>query len=201
MVKITTGTDLYEDIDKYDVILVGTNIYCNLSQGFQRKVMLNYPYVQDKNMSTKYGDEAKLGTILECEKEGKPKFALLYINKGNFRPDLKKDYLEYESLEKCLKLVNILYKGKKVACTLLGGSNFDGNGDKNKIIGIFMNTIKDVDLTIYDYVQLSRSEELKKVRISELKLKEIDLEAYYEAVKKRKEEANERIKNNGHARY
>jgi len=32
-------------------------------------------------------------------------------------------------------------------------------------------------------------------------LKEIDLEAYYEAVKKRKEEAYERIKNNGHARY
>lgn len=163
--------------------------------------MLNYPYVQDKNMSTKYGDETKLGTILSCEKEGKPHFVLLYINKGNFRPDLKKDYLSYESLEKCLKIVNIIYKDKKVACTLLGASKFDGNGDKDRIFEIIAKNSKNLDLTVYDYVQLSRSEELKNTRVSELRLKEIDLEAYYEAVKKRKEEAEERIKNNRHARY
>jgi len=201
MLKIIEGVDLYEEIDKYDVILVGTNIYCSMSQGFQRKVMLNYPYVQDENMSTKYGDETKLGTILECKKEGKPTFVLCYINKGNFRPDLKKDYLSYESLENCLKLVNILYKGKKVACTMLGASKFDGNGDDERIFEIIAQNCQSLDLTIYDYIQLSRSEEMKKVRVSELKLKEIDLEAYYEAVKKRKEEAYERIKNNGHARY
>lgn len=201
MLKIINGIDLYEDIDKYDVVLIGTNIYCNMSQGFQRKIMLNYSYVEDKNMSTKYGDEAKLGTILECKKENNPTFVLLYINKGNFRPDLKKDYLSYESLEKCLKLVNVLYKGKKIASTFLGASKFDGNGDKEKIFEIISKSCDNVDLTVYDYIQLSRSEEMKKVRISELKLKSIDMEAYYDAVKKRKEEANERFKNNGHARY
>jgi hypothetical protein len=201
MFRIVSGVDLYEDINKYDVILVGTNIYCNMSQGFQRKVMLNYSYVEDKNMATKYGDESKLGTILECEKEGKPTFVLLYINKGNFRPDLKKDYLSYESLEKCLKLVNVLYKGKKLACTFLGASKFDGNGDKDRIFEIISKTTDNIDLTVYDYVQLSRSEEMKKIRISELKLKEIDMDAYYDAVKKRKQEADERFKNNGHARY
>ena len=66
---------------------------------------------------------------------------------------------------------------------------------------MFEKTIKDVDLTLYDYVQLSRTEELKKTRQAELKLKEIDIDAYYEAVKKRKQEADERFKNNGHARY
>jgi hypothetical protein len=201
MLKIIENVDLYNDIDKYDLVLVGTNIYCNMSQGFQRKVMLNYPYVQDKNMCTKYGDETKLGTILECKKDGKPTFVLLYINKGGFRPDLKKDYLSYESLEKCLKLVNILYKGKNVACTILGYSKFEGNGDKEKIIKLIHQSTKDLNMTVYDYTQLSRSEEMKKTRDNELKLKEIDLEAYYQAVKKRKEEADERIKNNGHARY
>jgi len=201
MIKIISDTDLYEDIDKYDVILIGTNIYCSMSQGFQRKIMLNFPYVQDKNMSTKYGDEAKLGTIIECKKEGNPTFVLLYINKGNFRPDLKKDYLSYESLEKVLKIINILYKGKKVASTIIGASKFDGNGDKDKILNIISNNTSNIDLTLYDYVQLSRSEELKKIRTNELKIKETDLDAYYDAVKKRKEEANKRIKNNGHARY
>ena len=201
MLKIVSGVDLYKDIDKYDVILVGTNIYGSMSQGFQRKVMLNYPYVQEKNMETKYGDEKKLGTILECKREGKPTFVLLYINKGNFRPDLQEDYLSYESLENCLKLINVLYKGKKIATTLLGGSRFDGNGKREKIVGILYRTTKDINLSVYDYEQLSRQEEMKNVRISEIRLKEIDLEAYYEAVKKRKEEAEERFKNNGHARY
>lgn len=201
MFKVVTDVDLYDDIDKYDVILVGTNIYCNMSQGFQRKIMLNYPYVQDNNMKTKYGDESKLGTILECKEEGKPTFVLLYINKGNFRPDLNKVYLSYESLEKCLKIVNILYKGKNVASTILGASKFDGNGDRDRILDIILEAVPDVELTVYDYTQLSRSDELKKIRESELKIKEVDLDAYYEAVKKRKEEADERIKNNGHARY
>ena len=201
MINIIKDRDLYDDIGKYDVILIGTNIYCSMSQGFQRKVMLNYPYVQEENMKTKYGDSNKLGTVLECEKEGTQKFALLYVCQGNFRPDLKKDYLSYESLEKCLKIINILYRDKKIASTIIGSSKFDGNGDKGKILKMFEKTIKDVDLTLYDYVQLSRTEELKKTRQAELKLKEIDIDAYYEAVKKRKQEADERFKNNGHARY
>ena len=201
MVKIIEGKDLYDEINKYDIILIGTNIYCSMSQGFQRKVMLNYPYVQDMNMETKYGDETKLGTIIECKKNEKPTFVLCYINKGNFRPDLKSDYLSYESLEKCIKLINVLYKGKKIACTVMGASKFDGNGNKEKIIDILSQNSPNLDLYVYDYTQLSRSEEMKKIREYELKLKKIDLEAYYKAVKKRKEDADKRKKNNGHARY
>lgn len=201
MINIIKGKDLYDDIKQYEIILIGTNIYGNMSQGFQRKIMLNYPYVQDDNMSTKYADENKLGTILESKRENRPTFVLLYVNKGNFRSDRQKDYLNYEALEKCMKLVSVLYKGKKIATTFIGTSKFDGNGDKIKVLDILDKNSKDLDLTIYDYTQLSRAEELKNVRIAELKLKEIDLEAYYEAVKKRKEEAEERFKNNGHARY
>ena len=173
-----------------------------MSQGIQLKVMLNYHYVQEKNMETKYGDPEKLGTILECTADGEPTFCLCFITAGyNFRPDLQKDYLSYESLEKCLKLVNILYKGKRVACPLLGNSRFDGNGDKNRILDIFTNTITDVDLDIYDYHQKSRAEEMKEIREKELEVKAKDRKAYYEMVAKRKKEAEERFKKNGHRRY
>ena len=201
MIKILKGDDIYNHINEYDVILIGTNIYSNMSQGFQRKIMLNYPYVFDINMSTKYGDKKKMGTILECSKEGKPTFVLMFICEGNFRPDLKNDYLSYESLEKCMKYVNILYKGKKIACPFLGTSKFDGNGDKDKVLEILSENSNGIDLSVFDYEQLSRSDEMKKVRIAELRLKEIDADAYYEEVKKRKAEAEERFKNNGHARY
>jgi hypothetical protein len=201
MINIIKDIDLFDNVKDYDIVLVGTNIYCNLSQGFQRKVMLNYPYVQEMNMLTKYADKKKLGTILECKNEGNPTFLLLYITEGNFRPDLKKDTLSYESLEKCIKLINILYKGMNIACPFLGSSRFDGNGDKDKILKIIENNSKNVNITIFDYEQKSRAEELKETREKELQLKEENADAYYEAVKKRKEEAEERYKNNGHARY
>lgn len=201
MINIIKDIDLFDNVKDYDIVLIGTNIYCNLSQGFQRKVMLNYPYVQEMNMLTKYADKKKLGTILECKNEGNPTFLLLYITEGNFRPDLKKDTLSYESLEKCIKLINILYKGMNIACPFLGSSRFDGNGDKDKILKIIENNSKNVNITIFDYEQKSRAEELKETREKELKLKAENADAYYEVVKKRKEEAEERYKNNGHARY
>jgi hypothetical protein len=201
MIKVIKDVDLYNHVGEFDVVLVGTNNYCMMSQGIQLNIMLNYPYVYDKNLETKYGDPEKLGTVLECASEGEPTFCLCFICGGNFRPDLQKDYLSYESLEKCLKLVNILYKGKNVATTILGASRFDGNGDKEKILEIFNNCITDVNLTIYDYYQKSRSEQLNEVRNKELAVREKDRKAYYEMVRKRKKEADERFKKNGHRRY
>lgn len=202
MINVIKDVDIYDHFGEYDVILIGTNLYCSMGQGVQLKVMLNYPYVFEKNLETKYGDMTKLGTVLECSKEGEPTFCLCFIVKGfNFRPDLQKDYLSYEALENCLKLVNVIYKGKKVACPLLGASRFDGNGDKEKIYEIFNNCMTDVELTIFDYFQLSRAEEMKKVWSNEQELRKNDREAYYKAVAKRKKEADERYRKNGHRRY
>ena len=202
MIKIIKDVDLYDHFDEYDIILIGTNLYCTMSQGIQLKIMLNYPYVYNKNLETKYGDMDKLGTILECKSEGEPTFCLCFITKGfNFRPDLESDYLSYEALEKTLKLVNVKYKNKKIACPLLGSSRFDGNGDKEKIMEIFNNTLSDVECTIFDYFQKSRAEEMKEVRDNELAVKKKDRDAYYKMVGERKKKAEERFKKNGHRRY
>lgn len=202
MINIIKDVDIYDHFSEYDAILIGTNLYCTMSQGVQLKVMLNYPYAYNKNLETKYGDKDKLGTVLECKSEGEPTFCLCFITKGyNFRPDLESDYLSYEALEKCLNLVNILYKGKNIACPLLGSSRFDGNGNKEKIYEIFNKTLTDVNVTIFDYFQKSRAEENKEVRERELAVKKVDRKAYYEMVAKRKKEADERYRKNGHRRY
>ena len=202
MVKIIKDVDIYDHFNEYDVILIGTNLYCTMSQGIQLKVMLNYPYVFNKNLETKYGDKDKLGTIIECTSDNEPTFCLCFITEGyNFRPDKQKDYLSYEALENTLKLVNVRYKGKNIACPLLGSSRFDGNGDKKKILHIFKKTLTDVECTVFDYFQKSRAEEMKEVRDRELAVKKEDRKAYYEMVRKRKEEAEERFKKNGHRRY
>lgn len=202
MINVIKDEDIYWHFREYDIILIGTNIYCTMSQGIQLKIMLNYPYVYEKNLETKYGDMDKMGTILECKSENEPTFCLCFIAKGyNFRPDLEKDYLSYDALENALKLVNIKYKGKKIACPLLGSSRFDGNGDKKKILHIFKNTLTDAECTVFDYFQKSRAEEMKEVRDRELAVKKENRKAYYEMVRKRKEEAEERFKKNGHRRY
>lgn len=201
MINIVKDIDLYDHFDEYDLILIGTNLYCTMSQGIQLKVMLNYPYVYEKNLETKYGDRNKLGTILECEAEGEPSFCLCFITVGyNFRPDLEKDYLSYEALESCLKLINIKYKDKKIACPLLGASRFDGNGEKDRIYNIFNTIMTDVDVTIFDYHQKSRDEMLKEVWEKEHAVKEVDREAYYKMVAERKKRDDEVFKKNGHRR-
>ena len=202
MISVVKDEDIMAHINEYDVILIGTNVYCTLSQGVQREIALNYPYVREQNFQTKYGDISKLGTILECHVENEPLISLLYICRGY---PCKKihgdDYLCYESLEKCLRLINIKYKGLRIACPLLGCSRFDGNGDKDKVMDIFHNSLTNVDVTIYDYFQQSRNEKQISTRKKELAVKAKNYQAYYEMVKKRKEEAEKRFLRNGYARY
>lgn len=202
MINVIKDVDLFDHVNEYDAVLIGTNTYCTMSQGIQLKVMLDYHYVYEKNLETKYADPEKMGTILECKSEGEPTFCLCFItNSYNFRPDLNNVYISYESVEKCLKLVNILYRGKKIATTILGASRFDGNGDRDKVMEIFKDTITDVDLTIYDYEQKSRAEEMKEWYTKEQKMRTVDKEKYYKMVSERKKKADERFKKNGHRRY
>lgn len=201
MLNVIKDIDLYDHVGEYDFILIGTGINCTMSQGLQRDIMLNYPYVQNENMKTKYGDKSKLGTILECKEEGQQTFILSFIYTSNQRPDINPVYVSYESIEKCLKIINILYKGSRIATTILGCSRFDGNGDKDTVLELLKKHSTNITLDVYDYEQKSRAEKLKDIRQKELKIKEEDIDAYYETVNKRKEEADRRFKNNKHARY
>lgn len=158
MVNIIEDTPLIKRVDGYDVILVGTNCYQAMRNGFQYDIVKKYPFVRKMNNSTKYGDIDKVGTILECENDNGPLITLLFISFGyNFKGD-SKPYIDYDALGKCLRLCNILYKGKKVATTLIGCTHYDGNGDEDKVLGIINENMKDVDLDIYRYRQESYRE-------------------------------------------
>lgn len=175
------------DVCKYDNVLIGTNIYCTMGNGVQKDVAINYPYVSEMNMKTKYGDKSKLGTMIECEFHDEPKFTLLYITEGyNFRPDKHSEYLSYQALESCIKLANIKYEGLNVATTLLGCSKFDGNGNREIVFDMILDNVESFDLTIYDYLQLSCVEKYNLSKFNELAIKKDSLKRYYQAVSMRK---------------
>lgn len=160
MVKIIKDIDLITEIDLYDIILIGTNTYQTMGNGFQRKIRTRYPTVQELNLKTKYGDKRKLGTRVTTNEDSKPKFSLCFIIHGfNFRPDKEDDYLNYEALETCIKTANNEFVGLNVATSFIGTSKFDGNGDKEKVMEILKNNSNKINLYIYDYEQLSRDQE------------------------------------------
>lgn len=193
--------DILEDIGKYDAMIVGTNTYFSMYQGFQHEIVIDYPYVLDLNCKTKYGDISKMGTLLECKADNEPTFTLAYITKGlNTRPDLNNVYLSYEALESCLRLIDVKYKDKNIATSIIGSSRFDGNGDRDRILEMIHDIVKRPNMTIYDFYDKSINERKREVFLAEKAVKTTNYDLYHQMVKERKKKEKMRLERNGHSK-
>ena len=173
MLKIIKDKDPIWETDKFDVILIGTSIYNQLNGGFQSKIKYKYPIVDEKNRETKYADFSKLGTRITINDT--PTISLMYIC-GYPRPNI--DTVDYDSLTKCLLTANAEFRGKKVLTTILGSSQFDGNGNKDKCLKIIKDSTKDLDITLYDYEQKKRADEIREQKMYLKSLQYTDIEKY-----------------------
>ena len=180
--NIIKDRDLIWDVDKYDVILVGTNICCSLYNGFQSKIKVKYPSVNEAN-NTRFGDKRKFGKRLTVY-DTKPIISLLYIAK---RVNYNRDYLNYEALKSCLTSANIEFYGKKVATTVIGASPYDGSGDKDAVMQIIQETTNNLDLYVYDYEQLDKKSEALSVKRKIKQYETTDLEKFSNLWAKRNE--------------
>lgn len=184
MINFAKNKDLIWETDNYDVILVGTSIYCMLSNGFQGKMNLKYPFLEEENNKTSYGNLNKLGTRITIERENSPIISLMYICK---HPHKTREFISYDALERCLRTAMAEFKGKKIATTLLGCSVFDGNGDRDKILGIMENCTKGYSLDVYDYKQLDKNDEIELIKRKIISTKDTNPEKYQEMWNKREE--------------
>ncbi len=157
MITIIKGKEPIYDTDNFDVILIGVSTHNMLMGNFQAKMGVKYPIVEKVNNSTPYGDLRKLGKRITIN-DTSPIISLMYICTY---PSRKKDFIDYDALEKCLKTANAEFKGKKVLTTLLGSTKFDGRGDRDKCLKIIEDNAKDLDLYIYDYVPITIMQEIK----------------------------------------
>lgn len=159
MTIIKDKEPIYET-EKYDVVLVGTSISCSLSSGFQGKIAHKYPYVDAENDKQPYRDNRRLGKRLTLAKENYPIISLCYICKYN---NCKIETTDYEALETCLSTANAEFKGKRVLTTIMGGTKVDGNGNKEKCLQIIEDNTKDLIIDVYDYEQISATEERRRI--------------------------------------
>ena len=158
MITIVENKELIYNIHLYDVILIGTSINNALGNGFQYQIKKSFPEIDIANKNTPYGDIRKLGTVQVVKKYDKI-FCLCYINKSRRRPDLFPDYLDYQALESCMRIINANFPDKRIASTILGLSVYEGNGNKERIMEILETTSNNIDLTLYDYEQPDYNED------------------------------------------
>lgn len=156
--RIIKDVDPIWRTDDYDVVLVGTNVYALLSNGFQSKIRFKYPRVAKANDSTPYGDMRKIGTNLRVD--GTPTICLMYILGY---PDTVRECLNYEGLERCLRLAEAEFRGMRLMTTVPGSTAFDGNGNKERIVKLMGDIFSETDIDVYDYIQIPRAEESKMV--------------------------------------
>jgi hypothetical protein len=151
MITIVKDKPLIEDIFDYDIIIVGTGIHNALGNGFQYDVKINFPFVEEAVKNTPYADKRKLGTVTVINKQ--PMFCIGFIHPGGFRKDLTPDFLDYKALTEVLTLIDDNFENKRIATTLIGCSQFDGNGDRDKVLEIFSGLSDKNEYFIYDYEQ------------------------------------------------
>lgn len=151
MITIVKDKPLIKDIFDYDIIIVGTGIHNALGNGFQYDVKINFPFVEEAVKNTPYADKRKLGTVTVINKQ--PMFCIGFIHSGGFRKDLTPDFLDYKALTEVLTLIDDNFENKRIATTLIGCSQFDGNGDRDKVLEIFSGLSDKNEYFIYDYEQ------------------------------------------------
>lgn len=154
MVNIIKNEDAIWHTDEYDAVLVGASIYNMLTNGFQGKIGVKYPFLIDEIGNTNYGDMRKLGTCKIVK--GNPEFCIMFV--ANY-PHKSRIFCDYDGIESCFKYANVVYSGKKCLTTVVGSQRFDGNGDSKKIMEIIKRTCTDINLDVYDYEQLARRDE------------------------------------------
>lgn len=173
MITIVKDKDPIWDTDDFDVILIGTSVYNWMNGGFQSKIRFKYPKAEEENKKTRYGDFSKLGSRVTIY--AKPIISLMYMCG---KCATKDDTVDYDALKKCLQTANAEFKGKKCMCTIIGSSKFDGRGDREKCLQILEENTKDLDLTVYDYEQKVRQDEIGEHRKYLTSLRLTDTEKY-----------------------
>lgn len=151
MVTIVKDKPLIEDVFNYDIIIVGTGIHNTLGNGFQHDIKINFPFVEDALKKTPYADKRKLGTVTVVKST--PLYCLGFIHSGGYRKDLNPVYLDYQALNDVLHLIDNNFKNKRIASSFIGCSQFDGNGDKERVLDIFNNLTGENEYFLYDYEQ------------------------------------------------
>jgi len=150
---IVKNKQLIEHIFEYDVVLFGMGINNAMNKGFSYDIAINFPEVKENEDSTGYGDTRKYGKIHITSINQKLDVCACYCYNIGLKKNNNGVFVDYNALETCLETVSRDFRGKRIASPIIGQDEYDGNGDKEKIIAIYKKIFQNYDITLYDFIQ------------------------------------------------
>lgn len=180
MINIVKDKEPIWEVEKYDVVLIGTTIYNNLNNGFQSKMRAKYPFLDAELDKTPYADRRKLGTRITVHQN--PIISILFVSRY---PNKHKVTLDFNALENALSTANAEFRGKKVLTTLIGTTLYDGNAPRDKVLELMERCCRNMDVDVYDYYQIPKRVERAMIIEKIRKVGESDPEKFKELWKQR----------------
>jgi hypothetical protein len=163
---------------EYDAVVLQSNIYNTMTDTYQMLIKDEYPFLRVDMMALPYGDQRRLGTILESTRDNCPVFIFAFVSKFMGRKEIAESMYSYKALENCLKTINVSYKGKKLASQIFGH-----NQEKDTVkrtMEMFERFLPDVDVDFYDYKEPTFME----IIMQNKRLREENYEAFRKVMKK-----------------
>ena len=139
---------------RFDIIVHGCNCFCRMGSGLAPQIKEHFPGAWDADASTECGDINKLGnytfgTQLVHDKNDQPRSLTIINAYSQYKYDASTKPLDYEALTLVLKKINYNYKGKHIACPLIGCGLAGGNWTRIRIM--IIEQLKDMKVTIVHY--------------------------------------------------
>jgi len=141
--KVTYG-NLIELAKKghFDVIAHGCNCHCVMGAGIAKTIRDTWPEAYAADCATKKSDRSKMGTYSSAQ-IGDLTILNLYTQYNYTRSKVD---VEYESVEKCFRLIKENFSGKRIGLPMIGAGLAGGSwGLIKEIIG---NTLQGEDVTV-----------------------------------------------------
>lgn len=151
--NIIVDKDPIFEVEKYDVVLLGASVMCQLSRaGFVAKMSNKYPILQEEDDKQTYNDHRRLGTRLTLTIQDDLRASLLYMSHSvRFTTSPSSMRIDYNALERCLRTANAEFKGLRVITNIIGTDSYLGSGDKDKCLDLIERCTPNLDLDVYDY--------------------------------------------------
>lgn len=141
---------------EFDVIVHGANCFNTMGSGIAKQIRETFPRAYDSDCATIAGDKSKLGTYSFADHICDSGHRITIVNaytQYKFGYD-GKDLFEYEAfntllgrlyvIDYCLKEEKLRWGFPLIGCGLAGG-------DKDRILGMIENKLKEMDVTIVEF--------------------------------------------------
>ena len=133
---------------EFDVIVHGCNCFCNMGAGIAKTIKQNFPEAYKADLETRKGIKSKLGSC-----------SFAYIKSLNmaianaytqFKYGRDKMHVDYRAVRSCMAQIAKEFPDERIGLPKIGAGL--AGGDWDKIKNIIEEELKDMDVTIVEFV-------------------------------------------------